>query len=432
MNRIQMYSSSKDLREGLHRVLAVSHAFSAPLIQGETQHWTQILPAPFQHKAKEHKLSLEELASVFTNTKIQQCVEATRAQLQLPERNWAEIKKAFQASIISGKAHKLHGGRDVYGISNKTLWDLLCSDFGQAIATQFGILLGESPVSIQQSTPSTQAHDYLHTLCAFDTSPKGLGNRDCVEWLISILTEQGFSCVRLGADLGRPLIHAHRPSTGKKGHVVLYGHYDTTPFGNTERWMHDAKSLSVSQGRFHGRGVADNKGPIAARLALLSQREETPALTWLIQGEEETGSRVAHELLPSIMSSLSPTLWLEETGYCDHEDGTVRLLAQSVGNKQIEEDSFLSLIRGLGALASRWGVGFRFEHRGLNKNVVAGGCPFNANLPHNARYLAVGINDSQANIHMNNESVPMWTFPLHDDQLQTIFEWVHVHGEDHE
>ena len=432
MNRIQMYSSSKDLREGLHRVLAVSYAFSEPLIPGETQHWIQILPASFQQRAKEHKLSLEELASVFGSKKIQQYIQSARSQLQLPKLDWSTIPKAFTASIISGKAHKMHGARDVYGISNKTLWDLLCSDFGQIIAAQFGMLLGESPVSIQQSTPSERVHDYLRTLCAFDTSPKGFGNHDCVEWLISILTEQGFSCVRLGSDVGRPLIHAYRPSKGKKGHVVLYGHYDTTPFGNAARWTHDAKTLSVSQGRFHGRGVADNKGPIAARLALLSQLDETPALTWLIQGEEETGSRVAHELLPAIMSSLSPTVWLEETGYCDHEDGTVRLLAQSVGNERIEEDSFLDLVRGLGALASRWGVGFRFEHRGLNKNVVAGGCPFNANLPHNARYLAVGVNDSQANIHMNNESVPMWTFPLHDAQLKTIFEWVHVHGKDHE
>ena len=145
MNRIQMYSSSKDLREGLHRVLAVSHAFSAPLIQGETQHWTQILPESFQRKAKEHKLSLEELASVFTNTKIQQCVEATRALLQLPERNWAEIKKAFQASIISGKAHILHGGRDVYGISNKTLGPFV-QRFWPTVQ-QFGCCWGKSDLN---------------------------------------------------------------------------------------------------------------------------------------------------------------------------------------------------------------------------------------------------------------------------------------------
>jgi hypothetical protein len=96
------------------------------------------------------------------------------------------------------------------------------------------------------------------------------------------------------------------------------------------------------------------------------------------------------------MRDLRPTLWLDETGYHDHEDGTLRLLGRTIGedDASLPPDAALDdLLRALRGLASRWGVAARHERRGLNKNVVEGGCPFNHALP-GARYLAVGVNDS--------------------------------------
>ncbi|MEZ4266414.1 MAG: hypothetical protein R3F39_08550 [Myxococcota bacterium] len=170
------------------------------------------------------------------------------------------------------------------------------------------------------------------------------------------------------------------------------------------------------------------KGPLAApALAAFAVLGAAPALTWLIQGEEETGSQVAHRLLPAVMTGLNPTLWLDETGYHDGDDGTLRLLALNVGSDEpgVPTDSRLDeLLRALRGLASRWGIAARHERRVLNKTAVDGGCPFNASLPRGGRYLAVGVNDSRSRIHGRDESLPGWTFPLHQDELDLIFRWV--------
>jgi hypothetical protein len=200
-----------------------------------------------------------------------------------------------------------------------------------------------------------------------------------------------------------------------------------TPFGRVQHWTHPPSELTVADGRLFARGVADNKGPLACRLAALAALESAPRLTWLIQGEEETGSAVAHALLPGVMRNLRPTLWLDETGYHDHQDGTLRLLGRTIGeaDASLPPDAALTdLLRALRGLASRWGIAARHERRGLNKSVVEGGCPFNHALPEGARYLAIGVNDSGARIHGLNESLPGWTFPLHAAELDVIFRWV--------
>jgi acetylornithine deacetylase/succinyl-diaminopimelate desuccinylase-like protein len=170
----------------------------------------------------------------------------------------------------------------------------------------------------------------LRTLTAFDTSPDGVGHDACVDWLTAASRALGFTVEAHGRDRGRPLVVAHREARGLAGHVVLYGHYDVTPFGREQKWTHPPRELTVADGRLFARGVADNKGPLACRLAALAARCP-PSLTWLIQGEEETGSPVAHALLPDVMRDLRPTLWLDETGYHDHEDGTLRLLGRTIG-----------------------------------------------------------------------------------------------------
>lgn len=428
MNRIEMYASSTHLKQGLHRVLAVAHALTTPLPPGENTEWWSMLPDDERPSARAHTLSLDQLAGVYARDEIRRCVDAARDLLRLSALDHDAAQRTFRTAIISGRAHRAHMGRDVYGISNKTVWDLICSDFGQAVARRYGLTLGETAVLQAESHPSQRALALLEAITAFDTSPKGPDHDACVRWLVSLLTSMSFSAEVMGESLGRPLIVARRPSRGLEGHVVLYGHYDVTPFGVERKWTHPPRALTATDGRLFARGVADNKGPLACRLAALEGIAKTPAVTWIIQGEEETGSPVAKALLPEVMADLKATLWLDETGYHDHEDGTLRLLGRILGADDASEapDAHLwSLMRGLQGLATRWGVGARHERRGLNKSVVAGGCPFNHNLPVGARYLAIGVNDSAARIHGLNESLPAWTFPLHAAQLEVIFRWAH-------
>ena len=424
MNRIEMYASSSDLRHGLHRVLAVSYGLTEPLRPGERLAWWSLLPQDLQEDGRTHSLSLEALATVWPV--VADTVDRARARLGLEPLDATQVQSAFRAAIISGRAHKAHGGRDVYGISNKHLWDSICAPFGAAVTERWGPRPGDGPV--RRGPAPESALRTLEQLTAFDTSPAGEGHDACVEWLSGRLQGLGFSLEVLGHELGRPLIHATREARGLRGHVVLYGHYDVTPFGRSERWTHPPRQLTRQDGRLFARGVADNKGPLACRLDALARLDRTPQLTWILQGEEETGSKVGHALLPDMLAALRPTLWMDETGYHDAEDGTLRLLGRRIG----EDDASLSvdpaledLLRGLGALASRWGVASRHELRGLNKNVVEGGCPFNHALPLGARYLAIGVNDSAARIHGLDESLPEWTFPLHAQQLDLVFQWAH-------
>ena len=426
MNTIQMYASSAHLKQGLHRVLAVAHSLTHPLTEGQTVGWWSMLNADEQDRARLHTLPLDTLAGVFARASTRALLDSGRVALGLPALDHQAVEAAFRVAVISGKAHKAHMGRDVYGSSNKGVWDLVCADFGRASAARYGTSMGDQAVIREEAQPSDGALDALRTLTAFDTTPDGSGHDACVEWLVDRLFALGFAVEVVGRELGRPLLVARRAARGLAGHVVLYGHYDVTPYGREGKWKHPPRELTTAHGRLFARGVADNKGPLACRIAALADLRATPELTWLIQGEEETGSGVAHALLPGLMRDFRPTLWLDETGYHDHGDGAMRLLGRTIadGDASMPPDAPLSdLLRALRGLASRWGIGARHECRGLNKNVVEGGCPFNRNLPPGGRYLAVGVNDSSARIHGLDESVPAWTFPLHAAELDLIFNW---------
>ena len=423
MNRIEMYASSPDLRKGLHRVLATSYALTQPLDDGRQLAWWSILPEDLQDDGRSHSLSLEALSLVWPG--VTELVDRARAELDLEPLDPEQTQAAFRAAIISGRAHKAHGGRDVYGFSNKHLWDTVCAPFGAALADRWGPRPGDGPC-FRTPAPDS-AVETLEELTAFDTSPSGEDHDACVEWLSKRLRELGFRVEVRGRELGRPLILATRGARGLRGHVVLYGHYDVTPTGRPDRWTHPPHEITRQDGRLFARGVA-NKGPLACRLDALTRLDHTPQLTWILQGEEETGSKVGHALLPDLLASLRPTLWMDETGYHDAEDGTLRLLGRLIGEHDASlppDPELQDLLRGLGALASRWGVPSRHELRGLNKNVVEGGCPFNHSLPLGSRYVAIGVNDSAARIHALDESLPEWTFPLHAQQLEVVFQWAH-------
>ncbi|MCA9695208.1 MAG: M20/M25/M40 family metallo-hydrolase, partial [Myxococcales bacterium] len=243
-------------------------------------------------------------------------------------------------------------------------------------------------------------------------------------WLAARLEGLGFEVDFHRRSGSPPVLEARREARGLGGHLVLYGHYDTVPTERT-RWSSDPDQLCERDGRLYARGIADNKGPLATRLWALAGLERSPAITWLIQGEEETGSAWSREVLGRLMPELQADLWLDETGYHDHADGTLRLLTRTIGDETDSShppDGVLDgILDGLRVLAAGAGLATRTEVRGLNKSVVAGGCPFNHTLPVGARYLALGVNDSRAGIHGGDESLPAWTFELHRDELALLF-----------
>lgn len=241
---------------------------------------------------------------------------------------------------------------------------------------------------------------HLDQLLAFDTSPDGHDHRAAVAWIRDRLLAMSFG-VEIVHSSGPPLVVATRPATpGARGHLFLFGHYDVDhvePGWNTPPFR-----LTQRDGRWFGLGIADNKGALAARLRALRGLDACPRLTWIIQGEEESGSGALKAWLAE--GGLPSADWyLDENGWADAE-GSQRVLAcriahgQRVPLNEREADNLVELLS----------VGWSKRHiepRMLNKHLVPGGCAFQAALPEGARYLGIGTNDAATQIHAPNESI---------------------------
>ncbi|WP_224242051.1 M20/M25/M40 family metallo-hydrolase [Hyalangium gracile] len=422
-------SPGRDLWHGLHHVLAtvILDPESSP-----DSVWWKRLPSDeaTQHRASTGNLSLPEIAELYSHPPFRASLDRALGTLGVTLPGHAELTALFQRAIVSSRAHSVPPERVVVSPWDAALWETVCAPVGRALAQRYHTLAAAPPISRHATLPLPGTRETLARLLAFDTSPGSRAHTACVQWLCGRLEALGFTC-----SLHQPLpsapavIEAHRSSLGLAGHVVLYNHYDVTLIRHGGRgWATPPQVLTEEGGRWFGHGVGDNKGPLAARLVALASFERAPAITWFIQGEEETGSVASSLVLRERLSRLQAELWLEETGYHDDEDGTLRLIARtlgpSAGTSNPPDSAMRELLHALRLLAGRWGVGTRLEVRGLNKVAVEGGCPFNNNLPAGARYLALGVNDSRSRIHGTNESVPLWTFPLHAEELQVVFHWV--------
>lgn len=420
-----MFSSSADLRAGLHRCLATLRNAAAGPGEADAPWWSGI-PEVLQAAAAARTLTLEQVAPIFTEAPGYALLVGGMARLGLTAPAAEVLARDFADAVLSGRALRAHAGRDVYGASNKRIWDRLVAPVDAAVGRLYGGGVDEE-VDVFTRAPNPGVLERLGWLIGFDTQPTGDGHEACAAWLEGQLASLGFAVeVRRAAGYA-PLLVAMRPARGLRGEVVMYGHYDVSPYELERPWRYPPQRLTAAEGRLWGRGVADNLGPLATRLWAVGSLDEAPALRWFIQGEEERGSPFAHAVLPELLAGLRPTVWLEETGYHDHADGTLRLLARTIGGRPGEsappDAALADLLLGLRLLMVSRRLATREEWRSLNKDVVAGGCPYGHNLPTGARYIALGVNDSRARIHTTDESIPAWTPALHREELQVVFRW---------
>lgn len=328
------------------------------------------------------------------------CERVGVSPAQMPSRE--ALDRMFDDELLSMKALKLHRGRNVYSAGKLALWDALWVPFRDLLA------------------PDAEALALLAELVDLRTTEGGEALGVCADALTQRLTAMGFEVERIERQGNAPLLVARRAAREMAGRVVMYSHYDAaeTP---RDAWESDPWTLTERDGRLYGCAVGDNKAPLALRLVALSRMARSPEIVWLLQGEEECGSPLAHDALPAVIRDLDATLWLEENGYFD-PDGTQRMIARTIGSngESLAPDASLdAVIRAVARDASAWGLAHCVEVRGLNKDFFARGCPFNRSLPKGARYLALGVNDPASTIHRPNESVPMWTFALHARQFET-------------
>jgi acetylornithine deacetylase/succinyl-diaminopimelate desuccinylase-like protein len=123
--------------------------------------------------------------------------------------------------------------------------------------------------------------------------------RACAEWVVKHCRAIGLE-VRLCPTKGNPIVVAKTPRVrvpgARRPHFVVYGHYDVQPPEPLNLWKSPPFEPRVTNGALFGRGASDDKGQNLAHLkaveAYLKTGTELPCdLTFVIEGEEEVGSR---------------------------------------------------------------------------------------------------------------------------------------------
>jgi acetylornithine deacetylase/succinyl-diaminopimelate desuccinylase-like protein len=104
--------------------------------------------------------------------------------------------------------------------------------------------------------------------------------------------------------------------------VICVQHYDVVPAAPLNLWTTPPFEPTIRDGNLFARGCADNKGIFLMRLhaveAWLETLGELPCqVRFLVEGEEESGSRHLRELLTQRPDFLLADAALNETGYID-------------------------------------------------------------------------------------------------------------------
>ncbi len=135
--------------------------------------------------------------------------------------------------------------------------------------------------------------DGLIQLCAQPSiSAQHLGMQEMGEVIITRLQNLSLNTQLLGGDT--PLIYGELPM-GAPRTLLLYNHYDVSPPGPLELWQYPPFAPHLDEGILYARGVANDKGNIAAGLAALDAYQQVIGqppvnIKWLIDGEGEIGS----------------------------------------------------------------------------------------------------------------------------------------------
>ena len=126
-------------------------------------------------------------------------------------------------------------------------------------------------------------------------------NADCraaAEWVAGELRRLGCSDVRLLASETHPVVWGVGPEVPGAPTLLIYGHYDVQPPDPLDEWVSPPFVPSVRGNALFARGAADDKGQVFCLLKAIAAGGAPRAnFRFLIEGEEEHGSRVLFDLL---------------------------------------------------------------------------------------------------------------------------------------
>jgi len=125
--------------------------------------------------------------------------------------------------------------------------------------------------------------------------------RRAAEWVGDHLRALGCQKVEYLASETHPVVWAEGPAAPGKPTVLVYGHYDVQPPDPLDEWTSPPFEPTVRDGNIYARGATDDKGQtfaiIKAFEALLAQGAPPVNVRFVIEGQEESGSKVLFDLL---------------------------------------------------------------------------------------------------------------------------------------
>src|SRR5881396_387073 len=126
-------------------------------------------------------------------------------------------------------------------------------------------------------------------------------NADCraaAEWVAGALRRLGCREVAFLASDVHPVVWGVGPDVPGAPTLLIYGHYDVQPPDPLGEWTTAPFEPTVRDGKLFARGAADDKGQVFCLLKAIEACGRPPVnFRFLIEGEEEYGSRVLFELL---------------------------------------------------------------------------------------------------------------------------------------
>lgn len=142
------------------------------------------------------------------------------------------------------------------------------------------------------------ANEYIAQLQRLLQQPsiaaQGVGMTETADLVKAMLDDLGFNPRLVDTRGGFPVVYGeHKGEIDRT--LSFYDHYDVQPADPLDQWESDPWAAEIRDGRIWARGVSDNKGNIAARLAAIDawQKVRGPLplnVKFIIEGEEEIGS----------------------------------------------------------------------------------------------------------------------------------------------
>jgi acetylornithine deacetylase/succinyl-diaminopimelate desuccinylase-like protein len=141
------------------------------------------------------------------------------------------------------------------------------------------------------------------------------------EWVAGRLRGVGATDVEVIRTAMHPIVHGRIHEAPGAPTVLLYCHYDVQPVDPLDLWETSPFEPFQRDGRFVGRGVADDKGQLVMHLSALEAlraagRAPAVNLTFVFEGEEEYGSDSLYAWIESNRERLAADVAvISDTGY---------------------------------------------------------------------------------------------------------------------